>query len=220
MSNLIKLLTLPYTILLFVLDCIIYLLEIASILVEKFFKNLVKFFTFLFEFLAFLNKSTYAIKNYHYFFIFAVISYTHNFFLINEEILVAFCFYTAVTLIVTNTQQSVTESLDERSENIRKELSSFLLLEQENIMELYKSEQSLLNTTQNVTILQKYCRNHFVELTNSQEKALVGLVSKNLFSKLDVLQGLNKTLYPSLKKQMKTSLRETIMEHRENGSNH
>ena len=72
-------------------------------------------------------------------FVFSVIALSHNLILINEEILVAFCFFCAIGYIYYAMSQSVVDALNERSQGIRKELSMFLLLKQENIEELYKT---------------------------------------------------------------------------------
>ena len=56
--------------------------------------------------------------------------------LINEETLVAFCFLIAIYYLHASFQSSVVESLNERSASIKKELSTVLLLRQENIEEL------------------------------------------------------------------------------------
>jgi len=132
--------------------------------------------------------------------------------IINEEILVLICFGFAVYFIYENAADSVTEALNERSDGIRKELSSFLLIKQENLNELYKSEASLLNTSQNLLVLQNYCQQHFVELENNQQKALVGLVAQNFVHKLDALSTASAGLTPSVHKQISTSFRESILE--------
>jgi len=130
----------------------------------------------------------------------------------NDEILVTFCFVVALCFLYSMLGDSIAEVLDERSEGIRKELSTFLLLKQENLNDLYASEQSLLNTTQNLAILQNYCQEHFVDLDQTQEKALTGLVAQNLHAKLEALQVIKKSLQPTLHAQMNASFREAVIE--------
>jgi len=108
--------------------------------------------------------------------------------------------------------ESVTESLNERAEGIRKELSTFLLIKQESLNELYKSEQSLLDTTQNLVTLQEYCQEHFVKLEQNQEKALAGLIAQNFVQKLDAVSNVSAGSAPYVHKQIATSFRETILE--------
>jgi len=161
---------------------------------------------------VFLLNSQFFTNNFRIIIAVLVIGLSHNLIIINEEILVAFCFLAAVGFLYSNLSDSVTESLDERADGIRKELSTFLLLKQENLNELYKSEESFLNTTQNLAILQKYCQEHFVHLDQNQQKALVGLVAQNLHSKLDALQVTKKSLQPALHSQMNGSFRESVLE--------
>ena len=131
---------------------------------------------------------------------------------VNEEFLVIFCFVCALRLIHLNVSDSITAALDERSEGIRKELSAFLLVKQENLNELYASEQNFLNTTKNLAILQNYCQTHFVHLDQNQQKALAGLVAQNLHAKLEALQVVKKSLQPTLHVQMSLSFREAVLE--------
>ena len=131
---------------------------------------------------------------------------------INEEILVVFCFACALRLIYLNLGESIAAALNERSEGIRKELSAFLLVKQENLNELYVSEQNFLNTTKNLAILQNYCQTHFVHLDQNQQKALAGLVAQNLHAKLEALQVVKKSLQPTLHAQMSLSFREAVLE--------
>jgi len=151
-------------------------------------------------------------NHYRVIFILVFIANFFNMIIINEEILVLICFGLAVYFLYENLSDSVTESLNERSDGIRKELSSFLLIKQENLNELYKSEASLLNTSQNLLVLQNYCQEHFIELENNQQKALVGLVAQNFVQKLDALSTASAGLTPSVHKQISTSFRESILE--------
>ena len=160
----------------------------------------------------FLSKSEFVKNNFRVIIAFLVIGLSHNLIIINEEILVTFCFLAAIGFLYSNLGDSVSEALNERSEGIRKELSTFLLLKQENLNELYKSEQSFLDTTQNLSILQNYCQEHFVHLDQNQQKALAGLVAQNLHAKLDALQIVTKNLQPKLHAQMNASFREAVLE--------
>jgi len=143
---------------------------------------------------------------------FGAIVYGYSVCLINEEILVAFCFFTAIIYIYVAIGDSVTESLNERSDSIRKDLSTFLVLKQENIEELLKNEQNFLKTTQNIQILHNYCKKHLSNLNENQQNAFVGLVAKNLQSKLVALRSIKKSSQPLLHKQIHASFREAIFE--------
>jgi len=136
----------------------------------------------------------------------------NGFFVINEEILVVFCFLIALLIIFVNVRETTISSLDERAEGIRKELSVFLLLKQENLGDLYKTEESFLNTTENIRVLQKYTREHFALLGESQQKTLVGLVAKNLQTQLIGLRSIKDSLQPLLHKQIHASFRTAVLE--------
>lgn len=181
-------------------------------IVFKFFEFVLQALQFAVDIIAFLLKSEFFTNNFRVIMAFLVIGLSHNLIIINEEILVTFCFLAALGFLYSNLGDSVTEALNERSEAIRKELSTFLLLKQENLNELYKSEQSFLNTTQNLAILQTYCQDHFVNLDQKQQDALVGLVAQNLHAKLDALQIVTKGLQPTLHAQMNASFREAVLE--------
>ena len=160
----------------------------------------------------FLSKSEFVKNNFRVIIAFLVIGLSHNLIIINEEILVTFCFLAAIGFLYSNLGDSVSEALNERSEGLRKELSTFLLLKQENLNELYKSEESFLTTTQNLAILQNYCQEHFVHLDQNQQKALAGLVAQHLHSKVEALHVVKKSLQPTLHTQMNTSFREAVLE--------
>jgi hypothetical protein len=183
-------------------------LKVVQTLIEFVFKLL----NFVLDFAVFLKESEFFRDNYRIILIFVAIAYGHDLILINEEILVTFCFLAALFFLYSNMGDAITEALNERSEGIRKELSTFLLLKQENLNELYKSEESFLYTTQNLGILQKYCEQHFVHLDENQQKALVGLVAQNLHAKIEALHVIKKSLQPTLHAQMNLSFREAVLE--------
>jgi hypothetical protein len=143
---------------------------------------------------------------------FGAIVYGYSVCLVNEEILVAFCFFTAIIYIYVAVGTSVTESLNERSDSIRKDLSTFLVLKQENIEELLKNEQNFLKTTQNIQILHNYCKKHLSNLNENQQNAFVGLVAKDLQSKLITLRMIKRSSQPLLHKRIHASVREAIFE--------
>jgi hypothetical protein len=195
-------------------DFVLYILFGFLELILLFIQFMTKFVEFLGDAICFIIESdkTFLINNWRYIFTFCTIGFHHEFLIINEEVLVAFCFFSAVLFLKSNLGESVTESLTERSDGIRKELSAFLLLKQENLKELYASEQSFLSTTENLDILKRYCQEHFVHLNENQQKALVGLVAQNLHSKLEALQIVKKGLQPTLHKQINNSFREAVLE--------
>jgi len=105
---------------------------------------------------------------------------------------------------------SIAEALTERSQGVLKELSTFLLLKQDNLNELYTSEQIFLGTTQNLAILQIYCQDHLVALDQNQQEALAGLVAYNLHAKLEALREIKTSLLPIIHAQMNASFREAV----------
>ena len=167
---------------------------------------------FIIDIGLFLLNSKFLKQNTVIIALFVCIGLGHNFIIINEEILVTFCFLAAIGFLYSNFGSLVNEALEERSEGIRKELTTFLLLKQENLNELYKSEESFLNTTQNLAILQNYCQEHFVHLDQNQQKALAGLVAQHLHSKVEALHVVKKSLQPTLHTQMNVSFREAVLE--------
>jgi len=179
--------------------------------------------TFLWQFVLFAQevtlsliefgaKSKFLHDNWRVLMAVAVVGTHHNFIIINEEVLVLACFAAAVYLLYTNMSDSVTESLNERAEGIRKELSTFLLMKQESLNELYKSEQSLLTTTENLAIMREYCESNFLELDKDQEKALRALIADNFVQKLDAVSNASSGSTSYVHKQIATSFRETILE--------
>jgi len=154
----------------------------------------------------------YANKNPKQALTFITVIYGYSICLINEEVLVAFCFFVAILYIYVAMGESVTEALNERSDAIRKDLSTFLILKQENIEELLKTEESFLKTTQNIQIMQSYCKQHLMNLNESQQKAFVGLVAKNLQSKLVALRSVKKSSQPVIHKLIHNSFRESVLE--------
>lgn len=184
------------------------ILKLVQLVIDFVYNSL----NFILDLVNFLKGSEFFKENYRFIFIFFAVAFSHNLIIINEEILVTFCFLAALFFLYSNLGESVADSLNERSEGIRKELSTFLLLKQENLQELYKSEESFLNTTKNLAILQQYSQDHFVNLDASQQKALTGLVAQNLHAKLEALQVVKKSLQPALHAQMNTSFREAVLE--------
>ena len=201
-----------FNIILNILNSIGGLLNSVLNLGLKAFKFILQASQFILDIGFFLSNSDFFKKNFRIIITLLVIGFSHNLIIINEEILVTFCFLAAVGFLYLNLKDSISEALDERSEGIRKELSTFLLLKQENLNELYKSEESFLTTTQNLAILQNYCQEHFVHLDQNQQKALAGLVAQHLHSKVEALHVVKKSLQPTLHTQMNASFREAVLE--------
>ena len=63
----------------------------------------------------FLSKSEFVKNNFRVIIAFLVIGLSHNLIIINEEILVTFCFLAAVGFLYLNLKDSISEALDERS---------------------------------------------------------------------------------------------------------
>jgi len=130
--------------------------------------------------------------------------------IINEEVLVALCFISAVFYIYVGVGDSITESLNERSDAIRKDLSTFLILKQENIQELIKNEDSFLKTTENIQIVHNFCRLHLKSLNQGQQSAFNGIVSKDIHTRLTALQNVQQSSQPVIHKLMHDSFRHSV----------
>jgi len=146
------------------------------------------------------------------FLVFCVAAVQWEWLIINEELLVLYCFGMAIFVIMQNMSDSVSQSLNERADNIRKELTSFLLIKQESLNQLYQSEQSLLDTESNLALLEEYCQSNFIRLEHSQEQALAGLVAQNFVQKLDAISNISSGSAPYVHKQLSLSFRETVLE--------
>lgn len=145
-------------------------------------------------------------------FLFFGIVFLWELLIINEEILVLGCFGAAVLIIHENVSNAVVESLEERRDAIHNELSAFIVLKQENLKALYESEKSMLNTTQNLIAVQKFCRHNFATLDEAYKDCLAPSVATILLSQLDALKGATGGLQPALQKQIALSFRESILE--------
>jgi hypothetical protein len=155
---------------------------------------------------------SYANKNPKQAMITIAILYGWSVCLVNEEILVAFCFFVAILYIYSATGESVTEALNERSDAIRKDLSTFLILKQENIEELLRNEESFLKTSQNIQVMHDYCKSHLNTLNESQQNAFIAIVAKNLQSKLIALRNVKKSTQPLIHSKIHSSFREAVLE--------
>ncbi len=176
-----------------------------------FMNEVYRFILALMDFLIF--HKTFIYNNFRFIMMAIILQWKHQLFiLINEELLVAACFLAAVHFLYSNLGDSVTEALNERSDGIRKELSTFLLLKQENLNELYKSEESFLTTSQNIALLQNYCQDHFAHLDSKVQLSVQGRVKSNLHAKLEALQATKKGLQPALHAQLNASFREAVLE--------
>jgi hypothetical protein len=125
---------------------------------------------------------------------------------INEELLVAVCFFAALLAIAMSLGDSIQESLDERSENIRKDLSVFLVLKQKNLSDLIAQESKILEAKTNIHSLQSYCYDELVSLHQNKLKLVHTRVAKNIRSQLMTLRAVKKSGDPMFARSVRKAI--------------
>jgi len=112
----------------------------------------------------------------------------------NEELLIVLCFMSAIYFLYVQLGDSIEESLNERSAKIKKDLVSFDVIKLDHLNNLYKTTSNVLQIKNQIHELQKFSIESIDALDENQRQAFVGLISKNIVDKLQILTNVNKTV--------------------------
>lgn len=117
---------------------------------------------------------------------FAVLS-SKNILIYNEETLVALSFFCFVFFVLHYFGNTITESLNERSQVIREELQNFLILKENSFKELLSQHQKVSGLLKAMGVLNTFTKNELNLLNTNGEKALKNMFSSRIQSKLKTL---------------------------------
>ena len=145
-------------------------------------------------------------------FVFLVIGLHHNLILINEEILVALCFITALYFLYSNLGDSVTESLNERSQGIRQELTAFFRLREDDLRAQREALEKASLAKKHILSLQTYYQKQYAETHAKKEQALIGLATQKVFARLEAMLHILETVQPALHSQINASFRDSVLD--------
>lgn len=123
---------------------------------------------------------------------FAVLS-SKNILIYNEETLVALSFFCFLFFVLHYFGNTITESLNERSQVIREELQNFLILKQQSFQELLTQHQKVSGLVKALKVLNTFTKNELSVLNQTGDKALRNLCSFRIQTKLKAL-GFSKLL--------------------------
>jgi len=88
----------------------------------------------------------------------------------NEEVLVSLCFFISFFLIYFNCTDAVTESLDERSDLIYKDLNSYVSFRQESLTNSILNERLINETSRDLRGMQNLIWSNFLKINMDQLK--------------------------------------------------
>jgi hypothetical protein len=114
---------------------------------------------------------------------------------INEELLIVLCFMTAIFFLYIQTGDSIAESLNERSDKIKTDLISFDVIKLDHLNNLYESTSRALIIKDQINQLREFSVLSIESLDANQKQAFVGLISKGIIEKLQILTNLNHGLF-------------------------
>jgi len=154
----------------------------------------------------------YLMENRNSFFPVAAAAYIYWISIINEEVLVALCFFAAVVYIYVATGESVTEALDEREEAIRKDLGTFLILIRENIQQVLKSEKCLLESAKQFNKARYMCKMFVCTAVHAAEDTYQEETDENLRLKLAALQLVHKASQPHIHAMIHDTIGSAVLE--------
>jgi hypothetical protein len=157
-----------------------------------------KFFKPLLDLVGFIAQRSDIAKN------LSIISFPigyllfENSLVINEELLIVLCFTAAIYFIYSEFGDSVTESLNERSDKIKKDFMAFDVIKLDHLNDLYKQTSNVLEIKDKVRYLQEFSIESIKTLDENKKQAFVGLISKNIIERLQILTKLNKSFFSTI----------------------
>jgi hypothetical protein len=113
----------------------------------------------------------------------------------NEELLIVVCFMIAVYFLYSELGNSIEESLNERSNKIKTDLVAFDVIKLDHLNNLHKTTLNVLEIQSQINDLHSFSVQSIDCLDQNQKQAFVGLVSKNIVEKLQILTNLNKMMF-------------------------
>lgn len=117
---------------------------------------------------------------------FAVLS-SKNILIYNEETLVALSFFSFVFFVLHYFGNTITDSLNERSQIIREEFQNFLIIKEQSFHELLKQHQKVSKLVKALGVLNSFTKIELKNLNTNGEKALKNIFSSQIQSKLKTL---------------------------------
>lgn len=117
---------------------------------------------------------------------FAVLS-SKNILIYNEETLVALSFFAFVFFVLHYFGNTITDSLNERSQIIREEFQNFLIIKEQSFHELLNQHQKVSKLVKALGVLNAFTKTELKNLNTNGEKALKNMFSSRIQNKLKTL---------------------------------
>jgi len=117
---------------------------------------------------------------------FAVLS-SKNILIYNEETLVALSFFCFVFFVLHSFGNTITNSLNERSQLIRDELQNYLIIKEQSFQELLTQHQKVSGLMKVMSVLNTFTKNELKTLNTNGEKALKNMFNSRIQNKLKTL---------------------------------
>lgn len=117
---------------------------------------------------------------------FAVLS-SKNILIYNEETLVALSFFGFVFFVLHYFGNTITDSLNERSQIIREEFQNFLMIKEQSFHELLNQHHRISQLTKALDLLNEFTKTELKTLNVNGEKALKNMFSSRIHTKLKTL---------------------------------
>jgi F0F1-type ATP synthase membrane subunit b/b' len=117
---------------------------------------------------------------------FAVAS-SKNILIYNEETLVALSFFCFIFFVCNSFGNTITNSLNERSQLIREELQNYLLIKEQSFQELLAQHQKVSGLVKVMSVLNTFTKNELKLLNANGEKTLKNLFNSRIQNKMKTL---------------------------------